>query len=369
MVAAGVMLAHQTASKAVREAVFLSGPGVTRLPSMVMVTALVVIALVPVYSRLLARYGPRVVVPLGFLASAVFHLIEWRLPAGRAWVAVVVYLHVTGLASLLLSGFWSLVSELFDTHTAKTGFAKIAAAGTGGGLAGGAILLAVSESASLLLLAVLHAACAAAIWAIADRAPKSSLVNAPGPPARFFDRAIMRRAPYLATVAILVVLSTASAGIIDFLFKMRVAEWSESGSREALQQFFALFYMGVAVLTFAAQTGVAPVIRTLGLGHAISTLPVGLGTASVLALISRAAFPFLAVARGIEAVLRGSWFRSAYELLFVPMAPDEKRSTKTFLDVTCDRSGDAVGAGIVQVVLLAFAGATAAAADLQAASC
>ena len=59
------------------------------------------------------------------------------------------------------------------------------------------------------------------------------------------------------------------------------------------------------------------------------------------------------ITRGIEAVLRGSWFRSGYELLFVPMAPDEKRHTKTFLDVTCDRAGDALGAMVVQVSLAA----------------
>jgi hypothetical protein len=52
-------------------------------------------------------------------------------------------------------------------------------------------------------------------------------------------------------------------------------------------------------------------------------------------------------------VLRGSWFRSGYELLFVPMAPDEKRHTKTFLDVTCDRAGDALGALVVQASLAA----------------
>jgi hypothetical protein len=52
-------------------------------------------------------------------------------------------------------------------------------------------------------------------------------------------------------------------------------------------------------------------------------------------------------------VLRASTFRSGYELLFVPMDPAEKRRTKTFLDVTCDRTGDALGAGVVQVLLLA----------------
>src|SRR6185503_18292823 len=54
-----------------------------------------------------------------------------------------------------------------------------------------------------------------------------------------------------------------------------------------------------------------------------------------------------------ESVLRGSLFRSAYELLFVPMDPNERRRVKTFLDVTCDRAGESAGAGLVQLLLVA----------------
>jgi hypothetical protein len=40
-------------------------------------------------------------------------------------------------------------------------------------------------------------------------------------------------------------------------------------------------------------------------------------------------------------VLRGSWFRTGYELCSLPMAPDEKAAApRRFLDVTCDRAGD-----------------------------
>ena len=165
-----------------------------------------------------------------------------------------------------------------------------------------------------------------------------------------FDRQLFTRAPYLATLALLVVLSAASAAIVDFLFKQGV---SAGKSREELQPFFAVFYMAIGALTFGAQTAAGSVIRTFGIGRSISTLPVGLSTATALTLLMRAWFPFIVITRSIEAVLRGSWFRSGYELLFVPMAPDEKRQTKTFLDVTCDRAGDALGALVVQVSLAA----------------
>lgn len=360
MAVAGLMLAHQTASKAVREAVFLSGPGVDKLPLMVILTAAAVVLAVPVWARLLARFGPRTVVPAGFVVSAAAHLIEWTLPAGDPRVAAAVYLHVAGFGALLLSGFWSLVSELFDTNEAKSSYGLIAAAGTLGGLAGGGALLAVPVDASLAMLAAFHLLCAGGVWVLAREARVSTLVDSTGRATNLFDRKLFTRAPYLATLALLVVLSSASAGIVDFLFKQGVAERLES--REALQPVFALFYMAIGVLTFGAQTAAGAVIRTFGIGRSISTLPVGLSTATALALIARTfsslAFPFIVITRSIEAVLRGSWFRSGYELLFVPMAPEEKRQTKTFLDVTCDRAGDALGAMVMQTSLAAAAALT-----------
>ncbi len=294
-------------------------------------------------------------VPAGFLISAAAHLVEWTLPAGDTRVAATVYLHVAGFGGLLLSGFWSLVSELFDTNEAKTSYGLIAAAGTLGGLAGGGAVLAVPVESSLAMLAALHVLCAGGVWILAREARVSTLLDSTDRGAHLFDRKLFTRAPYLATLALLVVLSAASAAIVDFLFKQGV---SAGKSREELQPFFAVFYMAIGALTFGAQTAAGSVIRTFGIGRSISTLPVGLSTATVLTLLTRAWFPFIVITRSIEAVLRGSWFRSGYELLFVPMAPDEKRQTKTFLDVTCDRAGDALGALVVQVSLAA-AGALA----------
>jgi hypothetical protein len=63
------------------------------------------------------------------------------------------------------------------------------------------------------------------------------------------------------------------------------------------------------------------------------------------------AFPVLALLRGAETILRGSLFRSGYELFYTPVPAREKRAAKTLIDVGFDRAGDAVGAGIVQLTL------------------
>jgi ATP:ADP antiporter, AAA family len=55
--------------------------------------------------------------------------------------------------------------------------------------------------------------------------------------------------------------------------------------------------------------------------------------------------------RGAQAVLRSSLFRSGYELLYAPVAPSEKRAAKTIVDVGFDKLGDAVGGGVIRLVL------------------
>lgn len=356
MAAAGTMLAHQVAAKAVRDAAFLSAWPAERLPAMVIATAVVVVATVPLFSRLMARFGPRAFVPAGFLLSAGAHIVEWQLWGDAPWLAVWIYLHVAGLGALLLSGFWSYLSELFDAATAKAAFGRIAAAGTLGGLAGGLaaerIAATLAQGDTLLFLAAAHTAAAIVLWMLGWTAGARTTARASTEPGRLFELDVLRTAPHLRTLAMLVVLGTAGAGMVDFLLKEQAASQPWSGAE--LQRFFALFYTAVQLLTFAAQAGVTPTVRRLGLGRTISSLPAGLGVMSGIALLVQT-FPMFALARGVESVIRGSLYRSGYELLFVPMDPAEKRRTKTFLDVTCDRAGDALGALVVQVLLLLVA--------------
>ena len=66
-------------------------------------------------------------------------------------------------------------------------------------------------------------------------------------------------------------------------------------------------------------------------------------------------FAMSAVVRSAEMIVKGSLFRSAYELFFTPIPPHEKRTVKTAIDVGCDRVGDMLGAGVIQLILYFFA--------------
>src|SRR6266850_1051657 len=342
MVTAGLMLAHQVAAKAFRDTTFLTAWPATALPLMTIATALLTATLVPVFSRFLERFSPRAVVSVGFALSAAGHAVEWVFFAAGPWIAVVIYLHLAGVGAILLSGFWSLIAERFDPAGARTSYGRIAAAGTAGGMIGSVaaerLATTVTPGAVLIMLAALHRRAPPLL-------PREKASVRPG-------TSSLRetfRTPYLRTIASFVVLTGASSAILDFLFKSQAR--ATFGTGPELLRFFTLFYGSVQVLSFMAQTRAERVVRRLGMGGTINALPGGVGVVGLFALVFQA-WPVLTALRGLDAVLRNSLFRSAYELLFVPMDARTRNRAKTVLDVVCDRAGEAAGSGIVQLLLL-----------------
>src|SRR5262245_27503887 len=125
MTTAAVMVAHQVAAKAFRDAAFLHAWPVTALPAMTIATAALTGAIVPLFSGLLARFSPAAVVASGFAISAAGHAAEWTLYDSSRPMAVVVYLHLAVVGAVLLSGFWSLVAERYDPAGARRSFGRI----------------------------------------------------------------------------------------------------------------------------------------------------------------------------------------------------------------------------------------------------
>ena len=56
--------------------------------------------------------------------------------------------------------------------------------------------------------------------------------------------------------------------------------------------------------------------------------------------------------RTAEGIVRGSFFRSAYELFFSPMPETEKRAAKVVLDIGFDRIGTLIGSGLLAIAVL-----------------
>src|SRR5439155_14607920 len=139
--------------------------GIAALPTMLMLSAVFSVVIIPIGGRALVARGPSRLVPPLFAASAVLTMMEWGLThySPRA-AAVVVYLHIGSIGSLLISWFWSVVNERFDPRTGKRQVGRIAAGASLGGLIGGLLAARLAKSLGpsgmLPLLAGLHLACA-----------------------------------------------------------------------------------------------------------------------------------------------------------------------------------------------------------------
>ncbi len=352
MTTAGLMLAHQVAAKAFRDTTFLTAFPATALPLMTIGTALLTATLVPVFSRFLERFSPLSVVSVGFALSAAGHALEWAFFAGGRWIAVVIYLHLAGVGAVLLSGFWSLIAERFDPAGARTSYGRIAAAGTVGGMIGSVaaerLATTIAPDAVLIMLAGLHLLCSGGLTMLRRVPPllgrerESAHASASGLRETF-------QTPYLRTIAVFVILTSASSAIVDFLLKSQAQ--ASFGTGPELLRFFTVFYGTVQVFSFLAQTRAERVVRRFGMGGTINALPGGVGVVGLVALVFQA-WPVVTVLRGLDAVLRNSLFRNGYELLFVPMDAHMRNRAKTVLDVVCDRAGEAAGSGIVQLMLV-----------------
>ena len=129
MLTAAAMIANQVGGKATRDALFLSTFEVSSLPEMFIGASLFSLAMALVFSRLLSRFGPARIVPLAFAASGLLLVGEWMLVVDSPRLgSIVVYLHIAGLGSILISGFWSVVNERFDPRAAKRQIRRIPAA-------------------------------------------------------------------------------------------------------------------------------------------------------------------------------------------------------------------------------------------------
>lgn len=362
MVCSGVVTAQFIAGKATRDALYLAQLDVTTLPTMIIATSAVSILLVVASSKGLRHLTSAAFVPLAFALSACLFLIEWALVyAAPRVAAVVVYLQVSGLGPMLGSGLWLILSERFDPRTAKRHFGQIASAGTFGGLVGGLLAeraaATLDVAAMLPILAVLNLLGAWLVRRLAvvdSKAPHHrSMEIAPelSPERPQSGLRVLASTKYLRHLAALVLLGTAAAALIDYVFKAQAL--ATFGRGESLLRFFAVYYAAIAAITFIVQAvSTRPALENFGLAVSAGTPSMALLAGGVAALASPG-LTSTVFARGSESVFRGSLFRSGYEVFYTPILPGERRAAKSLIDVGFDRLGDAVGGGLIRFAMWA----------------
>jgi hypothetical protein len=351
MLGAAIVTAQFVAGKATRDALFLTALGANALPAMLIGGAACSIVLVFANSRAARHVAPRTLVPALFALSAVLFAAEWFARANApSAVAVLIYLHISSLGPLLGSGFWLIASERFDPRSAKRRFGQIAAAGTVGGLFGAMVAERMGAwfgtPEMLLFLSAAQIACAVVVRRLSGPLAAEPI---PAPAAkRSSALRVVAESPYLRHLAVLVLLGSTSAALVDYLFKVEAVD--TFGRGDTLLRFFALYYAGTSFLTLLLQMSSSRLsLERFGLAMTASTPAATLFIGSLASLVAPG-FGAILATRGGESVFRSSLFRAGYEVFYTPMPAAQKRAAKSLIDVGFERLGDALGGGGVRLL-------------------
>jgi hypothetical protein len=348
--AALMMIGHLQGGKTVRDALFLSHFDVTDLPKMMIATAICAALGIVIFSRLLGRFGPARITPPLCIMSGLLSVGQWiSITISPQIVTIVLYLHISVIDSLLISGFFSIINERYDPYSAKKVFSRMAIFTALGGLLGAGAASVVAKTfnigAVIAMLAILHVLTGLALFQVTagQTGSKGRSTSHKG------LLTIVRKNTLIQNMALLMLTLSAAIVLLDYLFK---ATLQITLSKEELVTFFAYFYIAIDVSTLLLHTFIGSrALRWFGLGGTIIVLPLsiflgGLVTFAVRSLMS------VTLLRGAASLLTNTFFGPGFELLFTPIPPADKRAGKILIDVGAYRSGSMLGSLLIMGLLL-----------------
>lgn len=344
----------------VRDAAGMAG-GMESVRLLFMVTALVTLALNPVFGLLVGRVrrARAITTTYGFFGATL--IAFWALLVagsgmeGRSGQAFYVWFSVLNVFGTMV--FWALVVDRFTREQGTRLFALVAMGGTLGAVFGSWLTSRLAQPLGALHLLPVSAAFLAlamlAAWRLDRVMPAQGAANGPAeawPPddaapisGGAWDgmRAVMR-SRYLAGIAGYVLLMAVMATLV-YLTRLRMAGTVAAGA-DAMAAMLASIDMWTQIVFLVLQCAMATRLgRRLRTGTALAALPL----ATVFGFAGLAWQGSIAVLFALEAInrtMQRGVARPARELLFTRVARDGKYKAKAFIDTFVYRMGDVVGA-------------------------
>jgi len=274
--------------------------------------------------------------------------------SGRLWLGRVFFVWVSVFNLYVVSIFWMLIVDIFDSERGKRLFALMAAGATLGAIVGSLFtitLVKVTGAAGLFLLAAvlleLAVCCVRRLTSLAPQLQKPSL-RADGNDEQPLGGGILSgightfRSPYLLNICLYMVLFSVTSTFLYF----RQAELARHAfsNDDARSTFFASLDLLVNVLTLSVQLlATGRLLSRFGTSLVLIILP----AITVVGFLLLAWQPSLWVLAIFSVLRRASNFaiaRPTRELLFTVLTREDKYKAKSFIDTAVYRAGDQVGA-------------------------
>ena len=332
--------------------------GVEKLPWLFTGTLVAMVAVNPLFATVVKRL-PRVqfiAVTYRFFSlnllvfAALFALAT---PEQNVWIGRAFFIWVSVFNLFVVSVFWALMVDVFDSEQGKRLFGFLAAGATLGAIAGSSITASLVRDlgattlffASIALLEV--AVLAVRRLALLSEKLHQRPADMPDADERPIGGGILAgishtlRSPYLLNVCLFITLFTVTSTFL--YFQQAAIARDYFADRAARTAFFARVDLAVNVLTLVIQLFLtAKILKRFGVAITLSILPVF----SVLGFAALAITPTIAVIVVLQVLRRAANFalaRPTRELLYTVIPREDKYKAKTFIDTVVYRAGDQIG--------------------------
>jgi len=279
-------------------------------------------------------------------------LIHFATAEQHIWIGRLFFIWTSVFNLFVVSVFWALMVDVFDSEQGKRLFGFIAAGATLGGIAGSSITASLAKGVPATYLLLISAVLLeAAVFSVRRLSQLSDVLHR-RPAAQSGESLIggkvlsglthAFKSPYLVNVSVYILLFAITSTFLYFQqAEIARQSFADRGARTA---FFARVDLWVNILTFGAQLFLTGrVLRAIGVGLTLAMLP----ALSILGFGTLAMTPTIGVLVVYQVLRRAGNFafaRPSREVLFTVVPREDKYKAKSFIDTVVYRTGDQAGA-------------------------
>lgn len=349
-----------------KDGVFLTMVGIDYQPIVKIISAIVIVPVILVYSKLVDRLSPhRLLYVLSVfyaVCSIVFAILILNPVTGidntvadpTRMLGWAFYLFVETFGSIMATLFWSFVSDTTTPDAAKRGYATIVIGAQCGGLVGpllGKYMTKCCGTSYAIMVGVV-ALCflPLVVYYYMHHVSKDQMKGFHGEAKKplegkvktgFMDglRLLLTK-PYLLCIFVVVAFFNIIITILDFQFKGLA---SASFTGDALGVYLSDYAIWTNVIALgAAVLGIDRIGRSIGVAKTLMLLPIIVG----IAMIMLSVHAILPVAFGIMIISKGMNYAlntPIKEQLYIPTTKETKYKAKAWIEMFGGRSSKGIG--------------------------
>lgn len=334
--------------------------GAHNLPWLFTAIFLVMLAVVPVFGWLTARFSRSTLIPAihaFFIVNLLIFYGAFQFDSTKTWATWCFFVWLSVFNLFAVSIFWSYMVDVFSEEQGKRLFGYIAAGGTTGAIAGPALIVSLVVtvgpvtlllvSAALLALAIL---CVVKLGKCArEPKPENPLEqSAPLGGNIFGGVRLLISSPFLLGICVYVLCYTVLSTLLYVETARLIPQHYPDSSKRV--ELFAMLDLAVNGLTLLIQVLVtAQAFKRLGVWISLTLMP----ALAVVGFFAVGIWPLLTLVIIFGVLRRAGEFaisKPARELLFTLIPREAKYKAKNVIDTLVYRSGETASGWLLSVL-------------------